>query len=76
MVRVTKTARSGVRGDKIFLSLVGEDKKAYELLLPPAAAIQAAVSILGAACKLPEADALTQAQWASVFEAVLRYLGT
>ena len=76
MVRVSKSARSGVRGDKIFLSFVGEDKKAYELLLPPAVALQAAMSILGEACKLPEGDALTQAQWASVFEAVLRYLGT
>ena len=75
MLRVRKTAGSGIRKDKVCLNLVGEDKKLHEVLLPPAVAIQAAVSILNTARDLPE-DALTQTQLASLFEAIFMYLGT
>lgn len=76
MLRVTKTAGSGIRKNKVLLRFVGEDRKLYDVLLPPAAAIQAALSIFGEICNLPESDALTQAQWASLFEAIIRSLGT
>ena len=76
MLRVRKTAKSGIHGNNVLLSLVGQDKKLHKILLPPAAAVQAAVSILGTVTELPEGDALTQAQWVSVMEMLFRCLGT
>lgn len=76
MLHVRKTAGSEVHKDKVRLSLVGEDRKLHEILLPPAAAVQVAVSILGVIRELPEKEALTQTQLASLFEAIFVYLGT
>ena len=76
MVRIRKTAGSGIRKNKVLLSFEGEDKKLHEVLLPPAVAMQAAVSIIRTVRDLPEVDALTQAQLASLFEAIFAYLGT
>ena len=75
MLRVAKSAESGIRKNNVLLNFVGEDNKLHSVLLPPAVALQAAVSILRSVGDL-ETDALTQTQLASVFEAILLYLGT
>lgn len=75
MTSVESVTKAGIRKGKVFLRFASKDKKLHEVLLPPAVAVQAAVSIFAEVCKLPEADALTHAQWAAVFEAMFRYLG-
>jgi len=76
MLRVSRAAGSGIHEGKVFLSFIGEDRKHYDILLPPVAALQTVLSILRTASNLELADvAMWQTEVASLCEQISQCLG-